>query len=144
MDSLGFPKNAIAFTLWVMLIILNTTEAPTFQQFFDSEDVDDDHLLALAEGFHDRVLHADNEMMATLHHFRLSLAYSFLDDELGFWVKPRSTTWFSRFLLEQYDNQRWVEMFRMTKPAVLSLSEVLRPHVSRENTKYRLAIPVLI
>ena len=35
-------------------------------------------------------------------------------------------------------------MFRMTKPAVLSLSKVLRPHVSQENTKYRLAIPVLI
>lgn len=33
---------------------------------------------------------------------------------------------------------------RMTKPAVMALSDVLKPHVQRENTRYRLAIPVLI
>lgn len=83
-------------------------------------------------------------MRDVLHHFRLCFAVNFVDDDLGFWVKPRSTTWFSQFPLQHYDNPRWIEMFRMKKPAVLSLSEVLRPHVERENTRYRLAIPVLI
>ena len=32
----------------------------------------------------------------------------------------------------------------MTKRAVVSLSDLLRPHVQRENTRYRLAVPVLI
>ena len=144
MDALGMPGNAIAFTMWVMLLILNITEAPAIPQYVEGDGHDDNTLVALPGNFEEGFLDAENEITATLHHFRLCLACNFLDDDLGFWVKPRSTTWFSRFLLEQYDNQRWVEMFRMTKPAVLSLSEVLRPHVQQENTKYRLAIPVLI
>jgi hypothetical protein len=48
---------------------------------------------------------------ATLHNFRICNIFSLLDDDLGFWVKPRSTTWFSRFLLDQYDDHRWVKMF---------------------------------
>jgi hypothetical protein len=35
-------------------------------------------------------------------------------------------------------------MFRMTKPVVLALSDLLRPHIQKENTKFRLTIPVLV
>lgn len=35
-------------------------------------------------------------------------------------------------------------MFRMTKPSVFALAGVLRPHVEKQDTKFRLAIPVLI
>jgi hypothetical protein len=35
-------------------------------------------------------------------------------------------------------------MFRMTKPAVFALSDLLKPHVEKQDTKYRLAIPVLV
>ena len=35
-------------------------------------------------------------------------------------------------------------MFRMTKDALFNLAELLRPHVEKQNTKYRLAIVVLI
>jgi len=72
-----------------------------------------------------------------------SLNYA-LPDEISYWVKPRSTTWFSRFLLEQYDDSRWLSMFRMTKSIVFSLANLLAPIVQKKNTKYRLAIPVLI
>jgi hypothetical protein len=65
-------------------------------------------------------------------------------EDLGFWVKPRSTTWFSRFLLGQYREERWIQMFRMTKPAVFALSDLLKPHVQKQDTRYRLAIPVLV
>jgi hypothetical protein len=58
-------------------------------------------------------------------------------------VKPRSTTWFSHFLLEQYDDQGWVQMFRMTKPAVSILADLLRPHIKKQDTKYRLVVLVL-
>jgi len=43
---------------------------------------------------------------AALNSFRLCTSVHVLGDDLGFWVKPRSTTWFSRFLLEQYDKDR--------------------------------------
>jgi hypothetical protein len=35
-------------------------------------------------------------------------------------------------------------MFRMTKPAVFALSDLLKPHVQKQDTKYHLAIPVLV
>ena len=35
-------------------------------------------------------------------------------------------------------------MFCMTKVAVFSLADLLRLHVEKQDTKYRLAIPVLI
>jgi hypothetical protein len=37
---------------------------------------------------------------AALHNFRLCNIFSLFDDNLGFRMKPRSTTWFSQFLLE--------------------------------------------
>lgn len=35
-------------------------------------------------------------------------------------------------------------MFRMTKPFVFSLAELLKPHVYKKNTRHRLAVSVLI
>ena len=79
-----------------------------------------------------------------LNHYRFSTLYPMLDEELGFWVRPRSTTWFSRFLLEPYDDHRWLQMFRMSKKSVMALADLLKPHVHRQDTRYRIAIPVLI
>jgi hypothetical protein len=53
-------------------------------------------------------------------------------------------TWFSRFLLKQYDDQRWVQMFQMTKPAVFALADLLSPHVKKQDSKYKLAVPVIV
>jgi len=83
-------------------------------------------------------------MRAELYNYRLYSMFNFYDDDLGLWVKPRFTTWFSRFLLEQYNDQRWVQMFRMTKTPVFVLADLLRPHVQCQHTKYRVAILVLV
>lgn len=144
MDPLSEPANVVAFTLWLLFLVLNTPEAPAIPELLESADDGEDSLRVIAESVHSTFTEAQNQLSSTLLQFRLCTAYNFLDEDLGFWVKPRSTTWFSRFLLEQYDNSRWVQMFRMTKPAVLALADVLRPQVQKENTKYRLAIPVLI
>ena len=45
--------------------------------------------------------------------------------------------------MKQYDDSRWVQLFRMTKPAIMALADVLKPVVEKQNTRYRLAIPVL-
>jgi hypothetical protein len=89
-------------------------------------------------------LDSDRVAVALLYNFRLCTMFNLLDDDLGFWVKPRSTTWFCRFLLSQYGEERWIQMFRMTKPAMFALSDLLKPHVEKQDTKYRLAIPVLV
>jgi hypothetical protein len=35
-------------------------------------------------------------------------------------------------------------MFRMTKLIVSALSDLLKPHIQKQDTKYRLAIPILV
>lgn len=95
---------------------------------------------------HGHSVSADTDQLsrAALHHYQLWTSLLFVDEELGFWVKPRSTTWFSRFLVEEYDDARWVEMFRLTKQAVFTLANLLSPAIRKKDTKYRLAIPVLV
>lgn len=78
------------------------------EDLFPSHMDEDKHMAYTVDG----VLHA------ALHQFRLCTVFGSLDDDLGFWVKPRSTTWFSRFLLEEYGDDRWIQPFRMTKPAL--------------------------
>ena len=59
-------------------------------------------------------------------------------------MKPRSTTWFSWFVIEEYDDDQWSSLFRMTKASVLELSHQLRPFIQKQNTKYRLAISIVV
>jgi chromosome condensin MukBEF MukE localization factor len=56
--------------------------------------------------------------LAALHSFQIWNTHFLGDPELGFWVKPRSTTWLSRFMIEEYDDERRSCMFRMTKASV--------------------------
>ncbi len=46
-----------------------------------------------------------------LHNHKMVYNVKYLTAELGNWVKPRSTTWFSIFLLIEYDNDCWLEKF---------------------------------
>jgi hypothetical protein len=41
-----------------------------------------------------------------LHELQLSFSLNLLSQELGHWVKPRNTTWFSKFLLIEFDEER--------------------------------------
>jgi hypothetical protein len=52
--------------------------------------------------------------------------------------------WFTRFVINQYDDDRWVQYFWMTKSDVFRLSKMLVPHIHRHNTQYKLAIPVVV
>ena len=53
-------------------------------------------------------------------------------------------TGFSRFVLQEYDDNRWLENFRMTKAAVFNLTNLLRPYIVKQDTCYRRAIPPVI
>lgn len=144
MDPLTTPTNVVAITVWLLTLILNATETHDVPMLDDSDEYCEDPLASIVHGLEGSVQDTESILRETLHNYRLCTTYSYFDEDVGFWVKPRSTTWFSRFLLEEYDNSRWVGIFRMTKPCVFALAELLRPHVERENTKYRIAIPVLV
>ena len=86
---------------------------------------------------------AESLFRVTLNNYLMCTTFNFYVEDIGFWVKPCSTTWFPKFLLEQYDNSRWVSMFRMTKPCVFAFTELLRPELAQKNTTYTIAILVL-
>jgi hypothetical protein len=134
----------LAFSSALLLLLLNSQRALQQCLPIGNEDLESD-LQELSLPSH-LVTNSDvlDFSAASLHTFRLWNVFMMFDADLGYWVKPRSTTWFSRFLLEEYGQERWITMFRMTKPAVLALSDLLGPHVKRQDTKYRLAIPALV
>ncbi len=69
----------------------------------------------------------------------LQLVFHHLD--LGDQVKARSTTWYSYFLMIQYDNSRWIEHFKMIMDFVSHLTIKVK-HLMQKDTKYRFAIPM--
>jgi hypothetical protein len=52
----------------------------------------------------------------------------FFNSNLGHWVKPRFTTWFSQLFMIEYDDERWVENFQMSKSTLLQIDEKLFSH----------------
>jgi hypothetical protein len=93
---------------------------------------------------HDALVDMNTIITSVLHDFRLAHMRYILDKELGFWVLPRSTAWFSQFLLHEYSDDRWVQNFRFTKSAVFRLAAVLAPYCERQDTWYRKAVLVRV
>lgn len=79
---------------------------------------------------------------AALHDRQLCCGLLCVTDDLRYWVKPRSTTWFNEFLVNVYDDRRWIQMFRMSKASIAELCNALRPVIQKQETKFRVAIPV--
>ena len=143
MDGYDDPADLLSIVSALLMILLNAqnilatasihAEAPTLDEFN----------LEMEEGVRN-MHHIHCTSIAALYSFQLCNNLVLGDNELGYWVKPRSTTWFSRFVIEDYNDERWSSLFRMTKQSVFELSYQLRPLIERQNTKYRLAIPVVV
>ncbi len=59
-----------------------------------------------------------------LHQYWLICNFELLmSKEVGDWIKAVNTTWYSNFLMAQYDNKRWVEHFCITKNIILQLTK---------------------
>jgi hypothetical protein len=68
---------------------------------------------------------------ATLHELQLSFSLNLLSQELGHWVKPRNIAWFSRFLLTEFDEERWLENFCMNKNDFVQYCRLPMTHYSK-------------
>ena len=134
----------VAFAAWLLLQLLNTP--PTLYLTPADEDDNDagDALRSVLDAATEPIDDPLRIMSTAVENFHLCTSFNLFSDDLGYWVKPRSTTWFSRFLLSEYDDRRWIQMFRMTKHAVFALADLLAPHVQKKDTKYRLAILVVV
>nr|XP_054749376.1 uncharacterized protein LOC129254863 [Lytechinus pictus] len=54
---------------------------------------------------------------------------------------PYSMHWWNNIVLASWDDQMWLENFRMTKETFRYLVEELKPHISKKDTNWRRAIP---
>ncbi len=82
--------------------------------------------------------------LVALHEVQITFPLSMLSIELGYWVKPRSTTWFSRFLLIEFEEDRWLKICHMNKVMLFNIAIDLKPVFQIQNTKYHQSIFVEI
>jgi hypothetical protein len=144
MAAIFEPTEVLALSSAVLLLLLNSYKAlhvkDSANKIDDAdgseEDFTGENRYLLGE--------ADCSAVVALHHVMMLSVFTIAGEDLGFWTRPRSTTWFSRFVVSEFEDDRWVQCFRMTKMAVFSLAEMLRSKIQRRDTWYRLAIPVLV
>lgn len=58
------------------------------------------------------------------------------------WVLERPQSWFEHTILNQYENNIWREHFRVSRQTFHFLCTLVGPHLVRQNTNMRQAIPV--
>jgi len=96
----------VASTMLLLLLTSNTT-----LDFRIQDDANDDN-----EKYLDDICNIDNAPLVdidlvtqvALHYFRLCNVFSLFDTKFSF---PGSTTWFSRFIFDQYNETRWLKIF---------------------------------
>jgi hypothetical protein len=144
MAPLPDPVEVVAFVSALLVLLLHIQDALQQAVGFPMLNAEEPEALETIHECHDTLQALNAFAAASLHCFRLLNSQFLLVEDFGFWVKPRSTAWFTRFVIEQYDDDRWVQHFRMTKSAVFRLADMLSPHIRRRNTPYRLAIPTVV
>jgi hypothetical protein len=78
---------------------------------------------------------------AVLHQLRSLLSMTYADDGDRWWVKTRSITWFEQLALTEYDDHKWIELFRMSKATLLRISEHIHPLIGKQDTNFRGCVP---
>ncbi|XP_054846385.1 putative nuclease HARBI1 [Eublepharis macularius] len=58
------------------------------------------------------------------------------------WVTAKSQDWWDRIVLCTWDDEEWIECFRMTRATFEYLVRILRPRLERQKTKFRDPITV--
>jgi hypothetical protein len=81
---------------------------------------------------------------AALHQLRSLNSMIASADGSRWWVKSRCITWFDQFALTEYDDYRWIELFRMSKATLLRISEHVHPIIGKQDTNFRGCVPTRI
>lgn len=58
------------------------------------------------------------------------------------WTTTRSTDWWERVVMTEFQPSDWLDKFRMSRETFFYLCEKLRPRLARQDTSFRLALPV--
>ncbi|XP_061486131.1 uncharacterized protein LOC133386491 [Rhineura floridana] len=60
----------------------------------------------------------------------------------GVWVRDCARSWWETEVLQHWDDDLWLANFRMTRATLYETADLLRPHLERQGTNMRSAIPV--
>ncbi|KAM4625587.1 uncharacterized protein ACJ7VT_003955 [Polymixia lowei] len=58
------------------------------------------------------------------------------------WTTTRSTDWWERVVMTEFQPSDWLDKFRMSQETFFFLCDKLRPRLARQDTSFRLALPV--
>ncbi len=96
------------------LLNINNRHLEFSFKFFDF--VSEQHFFPLSDDANIDKGHVFKSMINALllHSYKISyFSNLLLSQDIGDWVKAKSTTWFSQFLMMQYDDRRWIEHFQV-------------------------------
>jgi hypothetical protein len=144
MASFAGPADVEDFLPAVVILLKNVADSLVETNQSLLESAGDGSMVNRVTRVHESLVNMNTILASMLHDFRLSHARAILDDELGFWVLPRSTAWFSQFLLHEYDDRRWVMNFRFTKAVIFRMEALLAPYCEKQDTKFRKAVPMRV
>ncbi|KAM7151325.1 uncharacterized protein RBU57_012021 [Macrochelys suwanniensis] len=94
----------------------------------DSEESDDDDEIDSRNAYDTNLLVAFTDMLCTV--------------ECRFWVRETSTEWWDHIVMQVWDDEQWVQNFRMRKATFMGLCEELAPALRRKDTRLRAALMV--
>ncbi|XP_035022999.1 protein ANTAGONIST OF LIKE HETEROCHROMATIN PROTEIN 1 [Hippoglossus stenolepis] len=58
------------------------------------------------------------------------------------WTTTASTDWWERVVMTEFQPSDWLDKFRMSQETFFHLCDKLRPRLARQDTSFRLALPV--
>ncbi|XP_071772065.2 uncharacterized protein LOC139924806 [Centroberyx gerrardi] len=58
------------------------------------------------------------------------------------WTNTQSTDWWERVVMTEFQPSDWLDKFRMSRETFFFLCDKLRPRLARQDTSFRLALPV--
>ncbi|XP_050811088.1 uncharacterized protein LOC127051996 [Gopherus flavomarginatus] len=112
-----------------MLMSLASTSHLAVELFLqlqsDSEESDD---IESPDAYDTKLLVAFTEMLSTV--------------ERRFWAWETCTEWSDHIVMEVWDDEQWLQNFRMRKSTFMGLCAELAPTLRRKDTRLRAALPV--
>lgn len=83
-------------------------------------------------------------MTFALHNMQLSNTLFALGSNLDYWVKPSNTTQLFVLLLTEYDDQQWIQNFKMSKEMLFNITNKLKTLIAKIDTRYWFVIPIKV
>ncbi|XP_065420744.1 uncharacterized protein LOC135974969 isoform X2 [Chrysemys picta bellii] len=94
----------------------------------DSESEESDDAIEPRNAYDTKLLVSSTNMLSTV--------------ERRFWARETSTEWWDHIVMDVWDDEQWLQNFRMRKATFMGLCEELAPTLRRKDTRLRAALPV--